>query len=122
MTALDDKLLPAVLNLATTLGKTTSVTTESLTYDPTTGLSSRSTSSHTNQKLLGLRPVSRRYLEEGLAEDGDSEGIWAASGLSFTPALGVRVTFGGKTYTTVVVREIHSGDSICAYQVVLRAA
>lgn len=108
--------------MATQLGKSVSVTVESLTYDPTTGSSSRSTTAHANQKLLGLRPVSQEYLERGLAEDGDSEGLWAASGLPFTPALGVRVTFGGKAYTTTLVREIHSGDSICAYKVVLRRA
>lgn len=122
MTKLDDKLLPAVLGLANGLGKDVTVTVESLTYDPTIGSSTRTTVTHTNQKLLGLRPVSQAYLERGLAEDGDSQGLWAASGLTFTPALGVRVAFGGKTYTTTMVREIHSGDSICAYQVILRVA
>ncbi len=122
MTKLDDKLLPAVLKLASGLGKSTTVIAETLSYSPSTGSSSRSTATHTNQKLLGLRPVSREYLERGLAEDGDSEGLWAASGLSFTPALGLRVQFGGQTYTTTMVREIHSGDSICAYKVLLRRA
>lgn len=122
MTVLDDKLLPAVKSMATTLGKSVTVTTEALTYAPTTGISSRSTTSHANQKLLGLRPVSVEYLERGLAEDGDSQAMFAASGLSFTPALGVRVTFGGKTYTTTMVDEIHSGDSIAAYRVLLRVA
>lgn len=122
MTKLDDKLLPAVLSMADALGKSTTVTVETLAYDPTTGSSSRSTTDYTNQKLLGLRPVSQQYLERGLAEDGDSEALWAASGLSFTPALGVRVAFGGDTFTTTMVREIHSGDSICAYKVVLRRA
>lgn len=122
MTKLDDKLLPAILKLATDLGKSTTVTTESLTYNPSTGASSRSTTNYTNQKLLGLKPVSQTYLDRGLAEDGDSEGLWAASGLSFTPALGVRVAFGGKTYTTTLVESIHSGDSVCAYKVVLRVA
>ena len=122
MTKLDDKLLPAVLKLATGLGKSVTVTTESLTYNPSTGESSRSTTNHANQKLLGLKPVSQQYLEGGLAEDGDSEGLWAASGLAFTPALGVRVAFDGKTYTTTRVESIHSGDSICAYKVILRVA
>lgn len=122
MTKLDDKLLPAVLRMANDLGKSVTVTTESLSYSPTTGSASRSTSTHTSQKLLGLKPVSSVYLERGLAEDGDSEGLWAASGLSFTPALGNRVAFGGKTYTTTRVEAIHSGDSICAYKIILRVA
>lgn len=122
MTVLDDKLLPAVKSLAAKLGKDVTVVIETLTYAPTTGLSSRSTTSHTNQKLMGIRPVSREYLERGLAEDGDTQAMFAASGLSFTPALGMRVTFGGKTYTTLAIYDIYSGESITAYRVVLRVA
>lgn len=122
MTILDDQLLPAVQSMAAKLGKDVTVITESLSYSPTSGSSSRSTTSHANQKLLGLKPVGVEYLERGLAEDGDSQAIFAASGLPFTPALGLRVTFGGKTYTTTMVEEIHSGASIAAYRVLLRVA
>lgn len=122
MTVLDDKLLPAIASMAAKLGKDVTVTAESLSYSPTSGSSSRSTTSYSNQKLLGLKPVSVQYLERGLAEDGDSEAIFAASGLSFTPVLGLRVAIGSKTYTTTMVEEIHSGASIAAYRVVLRVA
>jgi len=122
VTVLDDKLLPAIASMAAKLGKDVTVTAESLSYSPTSGSSSRSTTSYSNQKLLGLKPVSVQYLERGLAEDGDSEAIFAASGLSFTPVLGLRVAIGSKTYTTTMVEEIHSGASIAAYRVVLRVA
>lgn len=122
MTILDDKLLPSVLSLATKLGKTVSVTVEALTYVPATGTSSRTPTTYAAQKLLGLRPVSQRYFDLGLAQDGDSQAMFAASGLSFTPALGVRVVIGSTTYTTTLVEEIHSGDSIAAYRVLLRTA
>ena len=122
MTILDDKLLPSVLSLATKLGKTVSVTVEALVYVPSTGVSARTPTTYADQKLLGLRPVSQRYFDLGLAQDGDSQAMFAASGLSFTPALGVRVVIGSTTYTTTLVEEIHSGDSIAAYRVLLRTA
>jgi hypothetical protein len=122
MTTLDDKLLPAVKSMAAKLGKDVTVTVEALTYVPATGTSSRTPTTHANQKLLGLRPVSQRYFDLGLAQEGDSQAMFAASGLSFTPALGVRVAIGGTTYTTTMVEEIHSGASIAAYRVLLRTA
>jgi len=122
MTVIDDKLLPAVKSMATRLGKTVTVTTESVSYAPATGIGTRSTTAYTDQRLLGLRPVSQRYLELGLAQDGDTQAMFAASGLSFTPSLGTRVAFGGKTYATTLVEEIHSGESIAAYRVLLRVA
>jgi len=123
MTVLDDKLVPAVLKLSTRLGKTVSATSEALTYVPSTGTSSRVTTAHANQKLLGLRPVSQRYFDLGLAQDGDSQAIFAASGLNAAiPVQGTRVAIGGTNYTITVVEAIHSGDSVAAYRVLLRVA
>ena len=122
MTKLDDKLLPAVKSMAAIMGTTVSVVVESLSYNAATGTSSRSTSSHTGQKILGLRPVSKQYLDEGLAQDGDTLGMFAASGLAFTPSQGDRVTINSKAYTNVLTEEIYSGDSIVAFRVMLRAA
>ena len=122
MTKLDDKLLPAVKSMATNLGTTVTVVVESLTYTAATGATSRSTTTHASQKLLGVRPVSKEYLESGLAQDGDTQGLFAASGLAFTPAQGDRVTINSKDYTTVRSEDIYSGESIVAYRVQLRAA
>ena len=85
MTKLDDKLLPAVKAMATKMGTTVSVVVESLSYAPATGVTSRSTSTHSAQKLMGVRPVSKDYIADGLAQDGDTQGMFAASGLAFTP-------------------------------------
>ena len=122
MTELDDALVPAALEMVTEFGKTVTVTTETITYDPDTGRGTAATVTHASQKMAGPFDIEETYIADGTSKDATAEGIFAASGLVFTVAQGMRVAWGGVTYTVVAFAELHSGEQIAAYVVFFKRA
>ena len=122
VTVIDDELVPAIAEMAEELGKTVSVIEKTPTYSRSTGTTTFADTSHTGVKMLGMSPVSTHYVGLGLAKDGDTTALFAAENLPFTVRMGLRVTFGSETWTVTRFSDIHSGDSVAAFKVMLRRA
>ena len=115
-TVLDTKLLPIVLETIEKYGRTVTVTIPANTKDWVTGVVNTTTTNHV-VKCSPPEPYNQRYVDGDLIQTGDMRTLFAASGLPFTPALGMKI---GK-WTAVWIYEIVSGDLTCAWEVALRA-
>ena len=98
----------------------------SKTFDPDTGqvtYGDRATHTH---KILPPYPPSQAFGQRDQMVTGDSFAsaealtIVSASGLTFTPGNGMRLTFGGVTYTIVGVSPLYVQSTIVAYWSALR--
>lgn len=115
-TVLDTKIVPIVVKLIAKYGRTVTVTIETKTKDWGTGLTGTATATHV-VKCSPPEPYNQRYIDGDLVRTGDMKTLFAASGLPFTPVLGMRID----EWTAVRVDPILSGDQTAAYQVQLRA-
>ena len=121
MTVIDDEAVPAVLEVINEVGKTVTVKTESISYDPSTASGSPTYTTHTGQKCVVRAPTSEE-LANGLGEDGQSVALFAASGLAWTPSLTVRVVMDSADWTTVRVDRIAPSEQTIAWRLWLRRA
>lgn len=120
MTALDDALIPVVLQLITDFGKDMTFTViSSESFDASTG-SVTTTDSTVTIKGSPPSPYEERYIDGDLIQDGDAEVFIASSGLTFTPENGQVVTFDSERWVVQKVGKVFSGESIAAYRLQLR--
>jgi len=120
-TSLDLALVPAVYDLIDELGK--SVTLSSVTsssYDPATGSTTIATSNKT-AKATPPEPYDIRYIDGDIIRTGDMKTLIAAQGLTWTPVVGMAMTWAsGNVWRVVRLSPIYSGADICAYELQLR--
>ena len=91
-------------------------------YDPATGTN---TPTLTNQTVRATPPLAyeRKYVDGNTIKDGDVQYIFQASGLSFTPAQGQKITDEGRVYRIVSVKTDtydYLGESAAVYTVQAR--
>jgi len=120
-TSLDLILVPKVYSLIDELGRSVSFSSvTSSAYDPTTGVTSQATSAKT-AKATPPAPYNIMYVDGDIIESGDMETLIAAQGLTWTPVVGMAMTWAsGNVWRVVSVKPIYSGESVCAYSLQLR--
>ena len=124
MTILDDKLLKGVKKIADKIGRTVTVIKESAyspEYDPATGVATPGTGTHAGIKMTP-GSISKDWVASGMGRESDTGGVFAASGLPFTPELGDIVQFKALDWRIVHVKPLRSGTSISGYVVTLQEA
>ena len=128
MAVFDDKIEAGIDKLLVNPGgKPVTVKIETLTHTRATGAVSSVVATHLLQKLLAVRPVALKYIKGGFAQAGQTQGVFKATGLAFTPKAGddntkTLVIWGGRTYALEGVKEIEGVDRILAYIVFLQRA
>ena len=123
MTILDDKMVPGMLKIADKLGK--DVTVEVITtptYVPSTGVGTVPKDTPVTKKLVGMSAVDDFYVANGTAEDGDVQGLFAASGLGLTPSKGTKITIDSVEWVVYRFETITPGAQVIAYKVFMRKA
>ncbi len=118
-TALDLELLPEVLALIAEVGIATAITENDGTYDPATGATSGTPTSHT---VTATPPLDYdvKFIDGDVVRVGDTYLYVAGSGLGFTPKPGFSVVTGGRTWRVVAVRDLRSGEQTAAWELQLR--
>lgn len=115
-----DTLVPTVKEIVDELGRYARFLETTKTYDPTTGESRIATA---ESHVLKVTPPGdyTQYLQPGttLADEEAQIGV-PASGLTWTPKNGMRVTVTGREWRVVSVEAIYTGNSIGLYIVTLR--
>ncbi len=123
-TTLDAKIVPKVLLLIAKVGTNLTYTVNVGTYDPTTGIRSSSTTDHTRKSTppsaVSATPGLTLTYGQGLVQMGDVETFIAASGLAFTPVLGMVVVFASQSWHIVSLGKIYSGDDLAVWRLALR--
>ncbi len=121
MTILDDKLVPKAKIILEKLGRNTTVEIEldNNDYDPVTSKPIISTASH----VVKASPPFE--LETSLVSDDNVETathwiIIAASGLAFTPEVGMTVIQGSDRWEVVKVKQHDSGEQTAIYELHVR--
>jgi len=121
MTTLDTTLLTKVAEIADTYGK--DVVFESVgskVYDPATGKTTESSVTNYTVKVTPPAPYDHRMIDGDLIQVRDVGVLLPAKDLSFTPDLGMQVTFDSEVFDIVAMSPLYSGTSVCAYDIQLR--
>jgi len=119
-TPLDSILIPEVLAVLNEYGKSTTITEKSGgTYDPTTGSNTSETETAHSVKISPPAP-SKGYITSDLIKEGDMETYLASSGLTIDFENQLEVDLDGVAWKVVKHDALYSGDSICAYKLILR--
>lgn len=122
-TPLDLQLAPVVVQLIQTFGKDVTFTIGGdFDFDYVTGHTDRDGETKVTLKASPPAPVRRQYAENDDEEDRRSECrvYVAATGLGFTPKLGMVVEIDGQAWRTTAVYPVYTGENIAAYGVDLR--
>lgn len=119
MSALDTSMRALAVSMCEQYGKLLTFTVEGGTYDATMGevVSYETVYTAMCSPPQGFDP---RAVTGDLILVSDLTTIIPASGLTFTPTNGMRVTFDSKDYRIVAIRPYMSGDQVAAYEVQLR--
>ncbi len=121
MTRIDDLVLPKVVSVLATYGKTLTVEIPlDADYVPATGEVIRQAPTTHTVKATPPDPYSSRLADGSAIKIGDSRIYVAGSGLAFVPAEGQRWTIDGATWVTVRTNAIYSGESIALWEIQLR--
>jgi len=88
-------------------------------YDPTTGIATPSVTTYT-VKIAPPELYDAQYANGDTIRIGDAKTIIAASGLPFTPVLGIGLTIDATNWTIVDVQALYSGELIAAYELRIR--
>lgn len=97
----------------------------SKTYDAATGLVTLGTA--TDHSVKALAPyqsadaMKRFGVPDGVVE-ASAFSICSPSGLSFTPAVGMEFTYGGRTWVITAVNPIQYKTSVVLYELALKAS
>lgn len=118
-TALDNKLVPKALALINKFGL--DATFVNITVGPTFVPGSGTVTKTTANVVRKVSPPAekRRYGEAGVIRKEATVIYVAASGLTFTPTKGNRVTVGTITYTIEEANPYYSGEQIAVWELVL---
>lgn len=109
-------------SVLTTYGRNITIASAVNSYDPATGTNTPTLTNHT---VRSSPPYSydRRYIDGNTVRDGDVRYFFSATGLSFTPAQGMKLTDSGRVYRIVSI-QTHSydagGATFTAYEVQAR--
>lgn len=120
MTELDDALVPVALELLTDFGASATFTVDAGTYDRTTGDVTSNTTDYT-ANISPPFPAEERYVNGDTVRESDLQCVVAASGLQFTPAMGIVVTFKSQKYRVTRVNTVRSGEQVAIYELFLRS-
>lgn len=120
MTELDDALVPVALELLTDLGASATFTVDGGTYNRTTGDFTSSPTDYT-ANISPPFPAQEKYVNGDTVRESDLMCVVAASGLQFTPDVGLVVTFKSQKYRITRVNTIRSGEQVAIYQLFLRS-
>ena len=122
MTELDDALVPEVLALINDLGRDTTfeVEADSNDYNPSTSSPTVSKTSYV-RKATPPFAYKKEFIDGDTVLVGDQFVMIAASGLAFTPEVGmVVVQQDGVRWNCVRVIQIDSGAQTAAYEIHVR--
>jgi hypothetical protein len=118
---LDDRLVPKVLEIVQKYGKIVGfVVPTSQTYDPATGTNTVTTPVTYNKKVTPPQNYSSRLIDGQNILAGDCQIFLPASGLTFAPVAGMKVTIASQTWAIVNAGPIYTGESIALYELQLR--
>ena len=120
-TALDTKLVAAVLSLIDTFG--TNMDFEipaSQHYILEEQRNVKKTPSTVTRKASPPLQYESKYITQGVVRQDDTQIFIAASGLTFTPAEGLKVTHASIVWNMVAANPLYSGDDIAAWHCQLR--
>lgn len=122
MTELDDEFIPLALEMCEEDGK--EVTFQVLvgeSYDPT-ATPKYTLGSVSNVSLYVTPPegYEDRLIDGDLIRAGDKRIYLPASGLTFAPKTGQRVTIDSVNWTIIKAETIYSGGSVCLWELRLR--
>ncbi|MCP4660988.1 MAG: hypothetical protein GY856_36770 [bacterium] len=126
MTDLDDDLVPAILDLIDEFGVDTVFETVTQSYDSSTGKTTESGAVDNTRKASLPLEYEDKYVDGDFVRRGDCYTYIAASGLTWTPVKGMKVTFtnpsGGAddVFDAVKVKRLDTGTSTGAWRFQLR--
>lgn len=120
-TDLDNRALAIALDLIDRFGAIAKFSVDGLrTYDPATGnVVAAGTSSFERKMAPPIRFESKMWDGETIRAT-DLKTIIAASGIQFTPRLGMIVLFKGQEYSVTYLHPLYSGEAIAAWELGLR--
>ena len=117
---LDTKIIPKVLEILTKYGMSiTMVEISGGTYDPATGENTGETTTDHSVKIAPPSP-GIGYIINDLVKEGDMETTIATSGLTIDFDNQLEFTLDSKKWKVIHHTPMYSGDSIAAYQLLLR--
>lgn len=100
-------------------GTSATLVVESDSYNPTTGINTR-TATNYSVKISPPAPVAERRLTD-VVQAGDAVCLIAGEGLAVEPTTENKIVWDSKTWQIVQVNQIVSGDQKAAYELILRA-
>ncbi len=108
-----------ILSILENVGVAATFTTNtSNTYDPTTGATTAVTS--TSSVYVTPPFPASRYEDGSMVEANTMVIYFAASGLTFSPTKGQKVTVAGKDWVITALQTYYVGDSIGLYEAGVR--
>lgn len=120
-TVLDTEILPEVLDVIETYGKTVTVSQVGVgTYDPTTGVGTPDSTTPYSAKASPPDRFDNALIDNDNIQVGDTYIIFAGQGLAFTPRVGMKVTIDSVIWRCIAVTPFYSGEQIAAWEVHLR--
>lgn len=112
-----DILIPTVRTIVNLFGKTVSFQTDAGTYNPATG---KHTANETAVSAVVTPPEPVRKFDGDTDEQrGEIKVFLPAEDLTFTPDLRMRVVIDTKSYRTVRINPIFTGESVALYEIEL---
>jgi len=100
-------------------GTSATLVVESDSYDPSTGVNTRTPTNYT-VKIAPPAPVAERRLTD-VVQAGDAVTMLAGEGLAVEPSTEDKLVWDSKTWQIVQVNPIVSGDQKAAFELILRA-
>lgn len=122
-TPLDDKLVPKALEIVNKFGINATFAVgliEPDDYNPETGETTPDTPTNTIRKVTPPEKYDRYLIDGDLIKFGDCRVYLPASGLTFDPVNGMKVTIGTSLWKIVKVEYVYSGEEIALYELQLR--
>jgi hypothetical protein len=121
-TSLDTTLVPRALELVTEYGQDAVFEVPATkTYDATTGLTAETSPTDHTKKVTPPEPYDKRWIDGDLIQVDDVRVYLPASGLTFTPTRGYKVTLASSDVFRIIrVVPIYTGESIALYEIGLR--
>ena len=117
--ALDSEILPLAKELADEFGKAVTLVSVSETFDPATG---NTTTTETTHLVNAVPPqaFNKSRIDGSLIQAGDTVIGLPAQPLSDPPTTEDKLRFDGGTWTVVAVDPIYSGEQVALYNVQVR--
>lgn len=121
MTALDIRMLPKALALINKDGVDAVFTVTDRQYDAQTSrIVDNAGPVEVTRKISPPQGVNPRQVDNTTVLSSDLTALVAAFGLTFTPAVHMKVTVDAVDYTVEKITPYRSGESVCVYELVLR--